>query len=287
MELHTPHSTEVSCDGKEGMFNFTDSNKLLKDIESVSDLDRTFPEPDLETVSNLESNVNGDGMESRGSASPKSYTSHSSLEDKFPTNIRMAPIPECIKTVLNGGAGGAAGSRASVTSLDSHNTESDLDLGDDDSVGLVTSNLVPTDQLKKKQVVFCENKGPVQQPTGGDEIRNNAVSSSVNVGIEDFLKEHKTLNVNMDITESAGSSMNNKINFDSEKFARHGYLDNTRPPTTIENLNTAREAAVTEKNVNVKRVKSCNLEADESQVGYKSLLSLEFINSRKMKVHKE
>ena len=42
----------------------------------------------------------------RGSASPKSYTSHSSLEDKFPSNIRMAPIPECIK--WNGG------SRASV-----------------------------------------------------------------------------------------------------------------------------------------------------------------------------
>ena len=64
------------------MFNFTDSGKLLKDVESVSDLDRTYPGPDLETASNLETNVNGDGMDSRGSASPKSYTSHSSLEDK-------------------------------------------------------------------------------------------------------------------------------------------------------------------------------------------------------------
>ena len=36
----------------------------------------------------------GDEIDSRGSASPKSYTSHSSLEDKFPSNIRMAPIPE-------------------------------------------------------------------------------------------------------------------------------------------------------------------------------------------------
>jgi hypothetical protein len=64
------------------------------------------------------------------------------------------------------------------------------------------------------------------------------VSPPLNVAIEDFLKEHKTLNVNMNITETqAGCSMNNKINFDSEKFARHGYLDNTRPAATIENLN--------------------------------------------------
>ena len=47
----------------------------------------------------------------------------------------------------------------------------------------------------------------------------------MNVGIEDFLKEHKTLNVNMNITEGGSApAMNNKINFDSEKFARHGYL---------------------------------------------------------------
>ena len=86
----------------------------------------------------------------------------------------------------------------------------------------------------------------------------------MNVGIEDFLKEHKTLNVNMNITEGSGASMNNKINFDSEKYARHGYLDNTRPHTTIDYLNN-RDTSNTEKNVNVKRVKSCNLEM-ESQV---------------------
>ena len=59
-------------------------------------------------------------MESRGSASPKSYTSHSSLEDKFPASIRMAPIPECIKMT----AAWNEGSRASIASLDSHTTES-------------------------------------------------------------------------------------------------------------------------------------------------------------------
>ena len=74
----------------------------------------------VESVSNLEPNINGDGMESRGSASPKSYTSHSSVEDKFPVSIRMAPIPECIKMTATWNEG----SRASIASLDSHNTES-------------------------------------------------------------------------------------------------------------------------------------------------------------------
>jgi hypothetical protein len=78
------------------------------------------PPPRVESVSNLEPNINGDGMESRGSASPKSYTSHSSVEDKFPVSIRMAPIPECIKMT----AAWNEGSRASIASLDSHTTES-------------------------------------------------------------------------------------------------------------------------------------------------------------------
>jgi hypothetical protein len=78
---------------------------------------------------------------------------------------------------------------------------------------------------------------------GEEGGRNNAVSPP-RVAIEDFLKENKTLNVNMNITETqAGCSMNNKINFDSEKFARHGYMDNTRPPATIENLNNRKQVS--------------------------------------------
>ena len=41
MELHTPHSTEVSCDGKDNVFSFNDSGKMLKDVDSVSDI--AFP----------------------------------------------------------------------------------------------------------------------------------------------------------------------------------------------------------------------------------------------------
>ncbi len=48
MELHTPHSTEVSCDGKDTVFSFCESGKILdKDADSVSDLDRHCPGQDL------------------------------------------------------------------------------------------------------------------------------------------------------------------------------------------------------------------------------------------------
>merc|ERR1719309_1428398 len=126
MELHTPHSTEASCTEGSTVFNFSLSGKMLdKDSESEvgrGDLDREFESvsevgrADLENVNNI------DGMESRGSASPKSYTSHSSLEDKIPTNIRMAPIPECIKADWTGQEH-HADSRASLASLDSEQEE--------------------------------------------------------------------------------------------------------------------------------------------------------------------
>ena len=61
--------------------------------------------------------------------------------------------------------------------------------------------------------------------------------------------------------------MNCKLIYFSEKFAKHGYLENTRPATTIENLNTRGDVNLAEKNVNVKRGKSCNLEADGIKVG--------------------
>jgi len=246
MELHTPHSTEVSCADGSTVFNFSLSGKMLdKDSESEVgrgvDLDREFESvsevgrADLENVNNI------DGTESRGSASPKSYTSHSSLEDKIPTNIRMAPIPECIKADW-AGQEHHADSRASLASLDSEQEE-----GSEEGEGAaITSNLVPNDQLKKKQVVFSDTIGGGL----GTHERNNAVSP-MNVGIEDFYKEHKTLNVNMN---NENHAMNNKINFDSEKYRQ---TDNTRPATTIENLNTGE---LSEKNINVKRVKCTNME---------------------------
>ena len=85
MELHTPHSTEASCNENSNVFNFSINGKMFdkeadrgqdhdldKEFESVSEVCRA----DLENVNNI------DGTESRGSASPKSYTSYSSSEDK-------------------------------------------------------------------------------------------------------------------------------------------------------------------------------------------------------------
>ena len=73
----------------------------------------------------------------------------------------------------------------------------------------------------------------------------------MNVDIEDFYKEHKTLNVNMN---NESPAMNNKINFDSEKYRQ---TENTRPATTIENLNTLN---VADKCNNSKRFKCTNVE---------------------------
>ena len=73
----------------------------------------------------------------------------------------------------------------------------------------------------------------------------------MNVDIEDFYKEHKTLNVNMN---NESPAMNNKINFDSEKYRQ---TENTRPSSTIENLNTNN---LPEKCTNAKRYKCTNVE---------------------------
>ena len=236
MELHTPHSTEVSCNDS-NVFNFNITGKMLdkdeeREFESVSEVGRS----DLENVNNI------DGMESRGSASPKSYTSHSSLEEKVSSSIRMAPIPESVKTDWPADQGD---SRASLASLDSEQDEG----SEEGEAGIITSNLVPSEQLKKKTVVFSDTVNSL-----GLQERNNAVSPmNVNVSMEDFYKEHKTLNVNMNNDSTA---MNNKISFDSEKFRN---TDNTRPATTIENLNTVDGS---DKVVNVKRVKCTNMETE-------------------------
>ena len=79
----------------------------------------------------------------------------------------------------------------------------------------------------------------------------------MNVDIEDFYKEHKTLNVNMN---NESQPMNNKINFDSEKYRSP---ENTRPATTIENLNTLNNV---DKCSNSKRFKCTNMETEEAMV---------------------
>ena len=241
MELHTPHSTEASCNNdSSNVFNFSISGKMFdKESEREGDLEKEFESVSEVCRADLESVNNIDGTESRGSASPKSYTSFSSSEDKVMTNIRMAPIPETIKNEWIS-ASEQSDSRTSTASTTSEQEEG----SEEGEAGTILTNLVSNEQLKKKTVVFSDTVNSIAS-------QNNAFSQ-MNVDIEDFYKEHKTLNVNMN---NESPAMNNKINFDSDKY-RH--LENTRPSSTIENLNTLSQA---DKCTNAKRFKCTNVES--------------------------
>ena len=186
MELHTPHSTEASCNNdSSNVFNFSISGKMFdKESEREGDLEKEFESVSEVCRADLESVNNIDGTESRGSASPKSYTSFSSSEDKVMTNIRMAPIPETIKNEWIS-ASEQSDSRTSTASTTSEQEEG----SEEGEAGTILTNLVSNEQLKKKTVVFSDTVNSIAS-------QNNAFSQ-MNVDIEDFYKEHKTLNVNM------------------------------------------------------------------------------------------
>ena len=86
MELHTPHSTEKSAPlsvdwiSRHSSFDNGSNDLLVKSKTLQSD-----PIPDEN--------------ESRGSpaGSPKSFDSHSSIEDKVATAIRHCPVPRSVK----------------------------------------------------------------------------------------------------------------------------------------------------------------------------------------------
>jgi len=245
MELHTPHSTEASCNEGSNVFNFSISGKMFdKESAREGDLDKEFESVSEVCRADLENVNNIDGTESRGSVSPKSYTSYGSSEDKVITNIRMAPIPESIKNEWIS-CEQSAESEYSRTSTVSTNSEHE-DVSEECDTGTIHTNLVSNEQLKKKSVVFSDTVNSF-----ASSEKNNAFNQ-MNVDIEDFYKEHKTLNVNMN---NEAPAMNNKINFDSEKYR---LTENTRPSATIENLKTN---GIAEKCNNSKRFKCTNVES--------------------------
>ena len=154
MELHTPHSTEASCnnDTANNVFSFNSDKMFDKEREAEGDLEKEFESVSEVGRADLESVNNIDGTESRGSASPKSYTSYSSVEDKVPANIRMAPIPECIKN--NGWV--SCEQSDSRTSTVSTNSEQETEGSEEGEAANIVSNLVTNEQLKKKTVVFSD-----------------------------------------------------------------------------------------------------------------------------------
>ena len=75
------------------------------------------------------------------------------------------------------------------------------------------------------------------------------INNEREVTIEDYIKDSKTLNVNV-LDEGSDQLRNNEINFDSEKFSRHH--ENARPQETIDNLNMS-VAHSFDKKMNAKR----------------------------------
>lgn len=90
-----------------------------------------------------------------------------------------------------------------------------------------TSNLIAPDSLKKRQPHV------VHVVTEASEGNNQELKE---VTIDDYIKDTKTLNVNVLAADATASQMNNKLNFDSDKFSRHH--ENTRPQETIDNLSS-------------------------------------------------
>jgi hypothetical protein len=107
-----------------------------------------------------------------------------------------------------------------------------------------TSNLVAPDSLKRRENV-------VAAAVQADEQQ---INNERGVNIEDYIKDSKTLNVNMLASGAETDTVrNNEINFDSEKFSRHH--ENVRPQETIDNLNLS-ETHTFDKKLNAKRFSS-------------------------------
>ena len=164
MELHTPHSTEISINTESGnVFNFNVSGKMFDKDKEAADLEKEFESVSEVCRADLENVNNIDGTESRGSASPKSYTSYSSAEDKVVmTNIRMAPIPETLKTSDHWLEQSDSRTSTASTTSDQETEEA----SEEGEVATITTNLVTNEQLKKKTVVFSDTVNNITSSLG-------------------------------------------------------------------------------------------------------------------------
>ena len=213
MELHLPRSVKED--------DMKDLRSSSLEDSSTNGL-KTFETPPSSSASSMVSstcgkekkaqqNDNSDGNESRGSTSPKSYDSQSSVEDKVASSIRHMPIPADIKADYG------------LMQIDSEDESSNLSSSSSSHrPNIPTSNLVAPNSLKKPPT------GLAPHPP------------STNSRIEDFIKDSgKTLNVNVlpsDANADEGSLMNNELNFDSEKFASSRRRTQMDKSETIDNL---------------------------------------------------
>ncbi len=119
-----------------------------------------------------------------------------------------------------------------------------------------TSNLVAPDSLKRRDAdsPTASQQQQQQQLAAADGINNERANR---VTIDDYIKDSKTLNVNVLAgVDGLEDVRNNEINFDSEKFSRHH--ENLRPQETIDNLSNLSDSmqfatAFGDKKLNAKR----------------------------------
>ena len=231
MELHTAQSTE-----KEAMLSMSwlSRNSSLDDPTSTA------------------KRINQSEIETEGSASPKSYDSRSSVEDKVAQSIRQLPIPKTLKVPLD--HRGSGSEEESMEDYDNDVNDMDEDTMDSNGSSVnPTSNLIPTDSLKRvhsSSVTNAVNAGAVQftkESHSQDLVINNEVNDF-------YVKDSKTLNVNV-LANNESEEMNNEITFDSEKYANLGKVP-IRPKNTIENNLTVENSLNAVKNV--KSHNDCN-----------------------------
>jgi len=232
MELHTAQSTEKD-------------NAML----SMSWLSRNSS---LDNDPNTAKRINQSEIETEGSASPKSYDSRSSVEDKVAQSIRQLPIPKTLKVPLD--HRGSGSEEESMEDYDNDVNDMDEDTMDSNgsSVNHPTSNLIPTDSLKRvhsSSVTHANVNAGAVQFTKESQSQDLVINNEVN---DFYVKDSKTLNVNV-LANNESEEMNNEITFDSEKYANLGKIP-IRPKNTIENNLTVENTL----NATVKNVKSHN-----------------------------
>lgn len=145
-----------------------------------------------------------------------------------------------------------------------------------------TSNLVAPDSLKKTSFPFNDGEESTSSNVFPDQ--NNKEDT---VTIDDYIKDSKTLNVNVLEGES---HMNNELNFDSEKFSKQH--ENLRPKETIDNLCSSEgdglDKLLKKKGESAKRFKDTNIinggDITEAKTNGNSSIELEFNGIKRMRL---
>ena len=148
MELHTPHSTEASCNNDTAnVFSFNSDKMFDKEREAEGDLEKEFESVSEVGRADLESVNIIYGTESRGSAIP------SPTQVTAPWRTRCQVTSGWLRFMNASRTTGSLVSRASTVSTKS---EQETEGSEEGEVANIISNLVTNEQLKKKTVVFSD-----------------------------------------------------------------------------------------------------------------------------------